>query len=224
MDVMNFVFMTAAFVLASALWIWWKDERSFHPFREKVCERIRLALGIVSRDELTKIHKQLQGLEQHWESILAKIEATATVSNRPEHVPKDIERRLPNLERSDVPQPSSVTGRVQGPRSIVRAGLRVTLSDALWGNLGIIRVEDVEDPLIDSLLQGPFCPVCLKKAVGRVRDKHSAMVPVHCRHCGVSWDRQGTLDAYLPLVAWKRQVYDALDQEYRVRGIIQPYE
>jgi hypothetical protein len=224
MDLMTFVSMAAAFVLASGLWIWWKDGGSFHPFRERVCDRIRLALGIVSRDEMTKIYKQLQGLEQQWKPILAKVEATATASNRLEHVPKEIERRLANLEISDVHQASSVIGRVLPPRSIVRSGLRITISDALWDNLGIIRVEDVEDYLIDSLLQGPFCPVCLKKAVGRVRDKHSAVVPVHCRHCGDTWDCQGPLDASLSLVAWKRKVYDALDQEYRVNGTIQPYD
>lgn len=220
---MTVVFLAAAFLLASALLIWRKYGRSLRPFRERVCERIGLALGGVRREEMTKIYKQLQSLEQQWEARLARVEATATFPSRLEHVFKEIERRLTNLEISDVPQTSSAIGRVLRPGSIVRSGLRVTLSDALWGNLGIRRVEDVEDYLIDSLLQGPFCPVCLKKVVGQGRDKPSTMFPAHCRHCGVSWDHQGTVDLSFSLVAWKRKVFEALDQEYRVSGTIQPY-
>jgi len=223
MDVMTIVSVGAVLVLAYALWIWWKDGRSLHPFSERVCDRIRSALGVVSRDEVSVMHEQLQRIEQQWEPRLTRVEATTTFPSQLQHVSKEIERRLTNLERSDGPKQPSAIGRILRPRSIVRFGLRVTLSDGLWAHLGISRVEDIEDHLIDSLLQGPFCPVCLKRVVGRGRDKPSAVVPAQCRHCGVSWDSRGTLDSPLPLVALKRQVYDKLDQEYRESETIQPY-
>ncbi|UCH90477.1 MAG: hypothetical protein JSU60_05000, partial [Nitrospirota bacterium] len=128
------------------------------------------------------------------------------------------------LEMAEGSKAYSKTDGFQRPRSIVRFGLRLTLSDTLWAHLGNSRVEDIEDFLIDSLLQGPFCPVCLKRWVGRDRSKNAMEVPGQCRHCGFSWDRQGTVGLPISLVQLKRRVYEKLDEEYRAGGTIRPYD
>ena len=221
---MTIVSGVVVLVLAYALWIWWNDGKTWQPFCGRVRHRIRSALGVVSRDEMSVMQQHFQHIEQEWESRVTKLEATVKFSTQLQYVSKEIDRRLTQLEMSEGSKKYSETACFQRPRSIVRFGLRLTLSDALWAHLGISRVEDIEDSLIDSVLQGPFCPVCLKRWVGRDRSKNSMEVPAQCRHCGVSWDRQGTVDLPISLVELKRKVYDKLDEEYRAGGNIRPYD
>ena len=211
-------------VLACGLWIWRNDGRSFQPFCDRVRYRIRSALGVVSRDEIHVMQERLQHKEQQLENRLTRVEGTTKFSNQLQYFSKEIDRRLLQLERPENPTESLAPLRVQRPRSIVRLGLRLTLSDTLWAHLGVRGVEEMDDQLIDTLIQGPFCPVCLKWLVGRDKAKHSAEVPAHCRHCGLLWDCHGTITLPLSLVELKRQVYDKLGQEYRACGTIQPYE
>ena len=168
------------------------------------------------------MQEQLQHLKQQAETRLTSLEATAKFSTQLQYVSKEIDRRLTQLEMTEDAKKDSETACFQRPRSIVRFGLRLTLSDALWAHLGISRVEDIEDSLIDSMLQGPFCPVCLKRCVARDRSKNAMEVPAQCRHCAVSWDRQGMVGLPISLVQLKRGVYDKLDEEYRAGGTIQP--
>jgi hypothetical protein len=213
MELMTIVSGVVALVLAYALWIWWKDGKTWQPFCGRVRYRIRSAIGVVSQDEMSLMQKHFQRKEQEWESRVTKLEATAKFSNQLQYVSKEIERRLTQLEQSEDPNKSSEDiGQALQPRSIVRLGVRVTLSDVLWAHLGTEHVDEIEDHLIDSMVQGPFCPVCLKRVV--------AEVPAQCRYCGVSWDCQGTVDYPLSLIDLKRQVYKELDQEYRAGGRI----
>lgn len=211
-------------VLICSLWIWWKDGKSFQPFRDRLRHGLRSALGVVSRDEMKLMQRRLQHMEQQWENRLTRIEGNTKFSNQLQYVSKEIDRRLTQLEKAEHSTESSVSSSIlQQPRSIVRLGLRWTLSDAIWAHFGDRGVEDLADQLIDALIQGPFCPVCLKWVIGRDQAKHSAEVPVQCRHCGVSWDGQRTTTLPMSLVELKRQIYGTLDQEYRACGIIQPF-
>ncbi len=211
-------------VLAYGLWIWRKDGKSFQPFRDRVRYRIRSALGVVSRDEIQVMQERLQHKEQQLENRLTRVEGATKFSNQLQYFSKEIDRRLIQLERPENLTESSASPLIHHPRSIVRFGLRLTLSDIVWTNLGIKGVEEMDDQLLDTLVQGPFCPVCLKRLVGRDQAKHSAEVPAHCRHCGIAWDCHGRITLPMSLVELKRQVYDVLDQEYRACGTIQPYE
>ena len=224
MDLMLIVSGAVVLVLAYALWVWWKDGRSLEPACDRIRHRLRSALGVISRDEMRAMQEHLQHLKQQSETRLTSLEATVKFSTQLQYVSKEIDRRLTQLEMSEGSKKYSETPCFQRPRSIVRFGLRLTLSDALWAHLGISRVEDIEVSLIDSVLQGPFCPVCLKRWVGRDRSKNSMEVPAQCRHCGVSWDCRGTIDVPISLVELKRQVYDKLDKEYRAGGTIRPYD
>ena len=222
MEVTNVVFWVVALALGYGIWVWWKDGKSLRPFSGRMLLWIRSMLGVASRDEVKNLHEQLRRMEQQWEVRLTKVEATTKFPTQLESASKEIDRRLGELERSKSLEPISENGPVSRPRSIVRFGLRLTLGDALWGHLGMSRIDTIEDRVIDSALQGPFCPVCLKRVVGRNRTNLSECIPPHCRHCGVSWDSQDPVDLNISLVDLKRQVYALLDQEYRANGIIQP--
>jgi len=224
MELMTIVSGLSVLVLIGGLWIWGKDGRSFKPFCDRFRKRIRLVLGVVSRDEMNVMKEHLRHMEQQLGNRLTRMEESTKISNQLQYISKEIDRRLTRLEKPENSTESSVSSRIQQPRSIVRLGLRLTLNDALWAHLGVRGIEEIEEQLIDTLIQGPFCPVCLKWLVGRDQAKHSAQVPAHCRHCGVSWEGQGALTLPLSLVELKRQVYDALDKEYRACGIIQPYK
>ena len=221
MDVTNIVFWVVVLALGYGIWVWWKDGRSLRPFCGRMLRWIRSTLGVASRDEVKHLHEQLKSMEQQWEARLTKVEATAKFSTQLESASKETDRRLGELERSKSLKPLSENRPVSRPRSVVRFGLRLTLGDALWGHLGMSPAEAIEDRVIDSALQGPFCPVCLKRVVGRNRTNLSECIPPHCRHCGVSWDSQEPVDLDISLVDLKRQVYVQLDQEYRANGIIQ---
>jgi len=222
-ELMTIVFGVIVLLLAYALWVWWKDGKSFEPSCDRIRHRLRSALRVISRDEMRVMQEHLQHLKQQSETRLTSLEGAVKFSTQLQYVSKEIDRRLTQLEVPEGAKKYSETPGFQRPRSIVRFGLRLTLSDALWAHLGISRAEDIEDSLIDSVLQGPFCPVCLKRWVGRDRSKNPREVPAQCRHCGVSWDRQGAIDLPISLVELKRKVYGKLDEEYRAEGTVRPY-
>lgn len=216
MELLTVISGVAVLVLAYALWVWWRDGRTWQPFCGRIRLRMHSALGVVSREEMEVVQKNFEAKEQQWETRITRLEATTKFSNHLQYVSSGLERRLTKLELSE--RPTSLWGKqVEPPRSLVRLGVRVTLSDAFWENLGTQRVEQIEDQLIDHLIQGPFCPFCLKRCVRRDRARHSAEIPVQCRHCGTSWDGQGT--SYpISTIELKRKVYEQLDQEYRAGG------
>lgn len=213
MELLTFLSWVAVFVLAYSLWVWWRDGRTWQPFWGRVRLRMHSALGVVSREEMEVVQKNFEAKERQWEARVTSLESTTKFSNQLQYVSNDIERRLTKLELSE--------GRTflgdkqnQQPRSLVRFGVRVTLSDAVWAYLGTQSIDKMEDHLIDHVIQGPFCPVCLKRCIGRDRAKPSTAMPAQCRHCGTSWAGQGTIS----LIELKRQVYEQLDQEYRAGG------
>ncbi len=216
MDVFTVVSGVVVLVLAYALWMWWRDGRTWELFRGRVRLRMQSALGVVSREEMRVVQKNFEEKELQWEARVTRLEATAKFSSQLQYVSKDLERRLTELELSERPTLLS-DKRLEQPRSLDRFGVRMTLSDAFWANLGTQSVEKIEDHLIDRMIQGPFCPICLKRCVGRDRAKHSAEIPAQCRHCGTSWEDQGTS---LPIssIELKRKVYEQLDLEYRAGG------
>jgi len=220
MELIASVFGVIVLVLAYALWVWWKDGRTWLPFSHRVRRRLQSALGVVSRDEMRELEVYVQDRQQEWEARVTKLEATAKFSNQLQYVSKEIERRLTQLELSEGPNMPSQAVGVQHPRSLVRLGVRLTLSDALWAHLGAESVDEMGDHLIDSLVQGPFCPVCLKWLVGRGQDRKSDTVLEPCRHCGVSWDCQGAVDHPISSIDLKRRVYEQLDLEYRAGGTL----
>ncbi len=215
MELGTLVASCSVFVLAYALWVWWCDGRTWKPFCRRVCQRIRSALGVVSHEEMSVVQNHFLQREQQWEARVTRLENTTRTSNHQQYVSHDIERRLTQLELAEAQVKAPETWPVQQPKSLVRFGVLVTISDALWSQLGTQSANEIEDHFIESMIQGPFCPVCLKRLVGRDRSK-PAEIPSQCRHCGAGWNDQGTLGFPCSSIELKRQVYDQLDQEYRV--------
>lgn len=115
---------------------------------------------------------------------------------------------------------SHIDRSVPRPRSIMWKGLRFTLSDSIWFQMGVVSNEDVEDDQVQSMVQGPFCRGCLKRWVGRVPAQIS-YVPAQCHNCGLSWSIHELDDPEMPLRDLKRMVYDMLDQKVRMSRNVQ---
>lgn len=215
MEMMAVVSVVVALVLAYALWVRWRAGQTRVPLSGRLRHRICTALRAVSRDEMRVLTEHIQDREQQLENRLTKVETAAKFSHQLQYVSKEIDRRLTQLERAEGPRISRETRKRQRPRSLVRFGVRVTISDGLWAHLGTDLVENIEDHLVNAMVQGPFCPVCLKRVVGRDRHKKFPEIPAQCRYCGVSWDGSGTIEYPLSIIDLKRQVYQQLDQEFR---------
>ena len=216
MELMTVVSMIVVLVLVYALWVWWKDGNTWEPWCGRIRHRIRTALGAVSRDEMRVMQEHLKNRDHQWEARLAKVETAAKFSHQLQYVTKEIDGRLTKLEQSEDPSQSpEKSGPIVMPRSLVRLGVRVTLSDGLWAHLGTEHVDEIEDHLIEAMVQGPFCPVCLKRVAGRDRHKKLAEVSAQCWHCGVSWDSPESVEYPISAIDLKRLVYEHLDQEYR---------
>ncbi|MEX0828721.1 MAG: hypothetical protein WD032_00590 [Nitrospirales bacterium] len=215
MEMMTVVSGVVVLVLAYAWWVWWKAGHTPEPMCGRVRHRIRTVLGAVSREEMHVMNEHIQARELQLENRLTKLETAAKFSHQLHYVSKEIDRRLTQLERAEGPQISLETEKSQQPRSLVRLGVRVTLSDGIWAHLGTDLVGDIENHLIDAMVQGPFCPVCLKRVAGRDRHTTFPEVPAQCRYCGISWEGPGTIEYPLSIIDLKRQVYQQLDQEIR---------
>ncbi len=202
-------------VLTYVLWVWWKDGYSLKPFYGKVCHRIRTALGLASQDEMRGMQEHVQDKIQQLENRLRKVEMTAKFSHQLHDISKEMEQRVARLEGSESSQVPREPWSRPRPRSLIRLGVLVTISDKIWDHLGMDPVDNMDDHLIDTMVQGPFCPACLKRVAGRDRHKKNAEVLAHCRYCGVSWDGVQTVEYPLSLITFKRRVYQQLDQDYR---------
>ncbi len=221
MELIDIIFGVIALALGYGFWVWWKDGKSLRPFLQRVCLWIRSTVGAVSQEEMRMLRQQVKGMEQQWEAKLKKLERSIQMSSPLQSVSKEPDQHLTGFEAQKHLE-LCVEEAGARPRSIVRFGLRLTVGDALWSHLGVSAIDVVEDRIIETMLQGPFCPICLKRVFVRNRSNYSESMPSHCRHCGVSWDNQGFVDGESSLLDMKRQVYAQLDQEYRTTGKIQP--
>ena len=151
--------------LAYGLWIWRKDGRSFQPFRDRIRYRIRSALGVVSRDEIQVMQERVQHKEQQLENRLTRVEGATKFSNQLQNFSKEIDRRLIQLERPENLMESLASPLIHHPRSIVRLGLRLTLSDMDNGfgekmedrfSLSVIGFATVFDQLWESSVETKY--------------------------------------------------------------------
>ncbi len=219
MELIDIVLGTVVLIVMYVLWIGWGKKRSWTASCEGVRHRLRSAFGVASKEDLRALHGRLQQIEQQWESRFVKLETRVNVSNQWQYVSQELQHRLGKLEQTDQGQkPGEFV--VSRPRSVVRFGLRMTLSDGIWVHLETRSDNKLDDRLVDALIQGPFCLVCLKRLVSGNRGRESTTVPMQCRNCGVSWNDQGAVARPVSFIQLKRQVYEALDQEFRVSGML----
>lgn len=219
MELTFIVLCTVVVLLGYQLCVLWKIHGSFLQILKKLPDRIRSGLGVVSVRELKNIQGNFYRLEQQVHD--RKVPGT-TAEKFAQHFQECFQNvKLPVdcLEPFD-DSLSAMDDPVPRPRSIMWNGLRFTLSDSIWFQVGVVPNEDVEDDQVQAMVQGPFCRRCLKRLVGRVHVQVSG-VPAQCHNCGLSWSIHELDYPEMPLGELKRMVYDMLDRKVRMGRNVQ---
>lgn len=187
--------------------------------RGRVQEAIRQWLEVPSRSELAELERRIH---DDYEAITGRLEglqSTLAPQNRLEDLTADMRRRLARLETVHQERMTEQSPRRVGSGSLLRLGVRLTFTDRLWEILGIAIPNQLTDEQIDKVLQGPFCRNCLRSLVARSPQAGSRRLQTTCQHCSWVWQDHSDSPS-LPLVEFKRHVYDRLDAEYRQKGYI----
>jgi hypothetical protein len=201
-------------LLGYRLWVLRKTYGSFRHILEQFPARIRSGLGVVGDRELKDIQEKFFRLEQQ---VHAR-KVSVTTAEKFSHQFREYLQEVESPEPSDKSF-SAMDGSVPRPRSIMWKGLRFTLSDSIWLQMGVVPKEDIEDDQVQAMVQGPFCRVCLKRLVGRDRVQ-VAEVPAQCHNCGLSWSIESD-NRSMPLGDLKRMVYDMLARKVRTSRDVQ---
>ena len=205
-------------LLGYGIWIWWKSNSFFQKILAQLQGRIRSGLRVVSVNDLAVVQANLLRLEEKVHARLIPINTTEKFSPQIQKCPLAIDLSFVHFDQSE-DFAAAMDVPLARPRSILWNGLRFTLSDSVWLHIGVMSRENVANGKVHAMVHGPFCRVCLKRLVER-DPVHAAEVPVQCRHCGVSWGKQGSDRLQISLVDLKRQVYDSLDRKKRTsRGV-----
>lgn len=212
--------LTVGVVLLLWVWAWWKRNAAPEGRLMRVKESIRGWLGAVGTEDFLNEGERLEKQFKELASRLSHVEGGLTHQNRLEDLSIDLRRRLHLLEQSssqEVLDPQVSQGGI--PRSLLRIGVRITLTDLLWKELGIVHPQDLTDHQLDKVFQGPFCRNCLRSLVAMDFDEGEKSVRYQCRHCSLTW-RVDQISPTIPLRRFKRELYELLDAEYRKTGKI----
>ena len=212
--------LTVGVVLLLWVWAWWKRNTPPGGRLMRVKETIRGWLGAVGADDFTK---EREGFEKQFKELtsrLSHVEGGLTHQNRLENLSNDLRRRLHLLEQSSSQEVLASHASQGGiPRSLLRLGVRITLTDLLWKELGIVDPQDLTNHQLDKVFQGPFCRNCLRSLVAMNFNEGEKSVRYQCRHCSLTW-RVDPISPTIPLRLFKRELYELLDAEYRKTGTI----
>ncbi|MDX1410756.1 MAG: hypothetical protein R3351_01240 [Nitrospirales bacterium] len=204
------------------LWLWARTKRHAGPesMGGKIKGKIRSWLGAVGQDDFVKGEERIERLEQEMTTRLTNVERGLTHQDRIEDLAVDLRRRLHLVEQSSSKEPSEAHATQQAiPRSVLRLGLRMTLTDLIWKELGIVQPWDLSDQQLHQVFQGPFCRNCLRSLIVSKPVDGERVVRHQCRHCLLSWRVDPTTPT-IPLGRLKRELYEMLDAEYRKTGAI----
>ncbi len=216
MDSSSLMIGIVVLLFVGGLWLWKYRTDSVQRWRENVSANIRSKIGAGSQKELMRLDQHVKSLEQTLEGRVRALESEALLSHQLQEHSRIIDRRLEQLEHSE---PSYHEGHIEEgsrPRSIIRHGLRFTLSDILWSYVGVKTMQDIGEGQVLSLIQGPFCRMCLKKMVSRHRGQTDTAIPRQCRFCGVPWNYPDSEDIPPTEARLKGEVYEYLDRQRRV--------
>jgi hypothetical protein len=203
-------------------WLWARTNRNADPVERgaKMKGKIRGWLGAVGQEDFVKGEERVERLHRELSTRLTNVERGLTHQDRLEDLAVDLRRRLHRLEHVSSQEFSEphADHRVI-PRSVLRLGIRMTLTDLIWKELGIVQPGDLSDHQLDKVFQGPFCRNCLRSLVVSEPVDGERLVRHQCRHCLLSW-RVDQTSTTIPLGRLKRELYELLDAEYRKTGAI----
>jgi hypothetical protein len=210
MDVTTIMLWAIVIGLGYLGWRWHKKGRSLEELARSIQRVLRRGLSVADTEEVKAIQTQLNQFHTPVDARLASLEVqlssalsrprTTESTSRP---PTPTEVKISRLGSSPQPLTPSV-------HSIVWQGLRFTVSDEFWSHAGSMKADDVTDDQVAVMIQGPFCPGCLKRWMSRAVAPTSYL-PTHCRFCGLL----GSLDRPVQVREVKRLVYEYLDQQIR---------
>jgi hypothetical protein len=203
-------------------WLWARAKKNAAPggIWAKVKGKIRTWVGAVGEEEFVKGEERFERLYRELTARLSSVERGLTHQDQLEDLAVDLRRRLHRLEQSSSPEFSELhTAQPVIPRSVLRLGVRITLADVIWKELGIVQPGEISDHQLDKIFQGPFCRNCLRSLVSMEPVEGERSVRHQCRHCLLSWRVDPTTTA-IPLHQFKRELYALLDAEYRKTGAI----
>lgn len=176
-------------------------------------QQVRMWLQAADREELSTLRQQLEAQRSELASRLDRLEVTLTRQGRLDNWANEVNSRLCQLELSKAPLQEKAGSQHVFAKSILCLGVRVTLMDQIWSELGIVNPQDLQDSQIHKWIQGPFCRNCLRSLVVQSAKGHGKTVRTQCRYCTLPWREDAA--APLSLVQVKREVYEYLDGAYR---------
>lgn len=203
-------------------WLWVRTKKNAAPgdLLAKIKVKIRGWLGAVGQEDFAQGEERVDRLHKELTIRLTNVERGLTQQNRLEDLAVDLRRRLYRLEHTSSQEYfESHAGERSFPRSVQRFGIRMTLTDLIWKDLGIIQPLDLPDHHFDKVFQGPFCRNCLRSLVALKLVDGERVVRHQCRHCLLPW-RVDPTTTTTPLRKIKRELYQLLDAEYRKSGTI----
>ena len=199
------------------VWFWKKGCRENGSSSLSGCatlkSQVRQWFRAADQEELSTLRHQLEVQCAELESRLDRMGVTLAQQGRLESWASEVNGRLSQLELSKVPHQEQEESHHVFTKSLLCLGMRVTLMDQLWHELGIVNPQDVQDSEIHKWIQGPFCRNCLRSLVLHGEKEHEKSVRTQCRYCSLSWREASTVP--LSLLRVKREVYEYLDATYR---------
>ena len=211
-------------VLVLLIWMWARAKHgtAHESMSVTVKRRIRKWLNAADQEEFNLGERRGEARYKELAARMESVESGLAHQDRLDEWAADLRRHLRRLEELPSQEVTDHQTRQQCvvPRSVLRLGVRVTLTDLIWKGLGIVQPWDLPDHRIDKVLQGPFCRNCLRSLV--TSDDHIEgvrSVRHQCRHCSLSW-RADPDSSTVSLLQFKRELYELLDTEYRRNGTI----
>ena len=205
--------------LITMVWLWKKKDgttikrvgKTFQGF-------LRWSLEAASSKDLEEIQFRLNRFHDQAEIRLRALETlkphidSADINFGKPHSPVSI------LQDDHPPFLSSQKTPSSAQQTIFCLNLRFTLNELLWTYAGRTSNELLGDEQLSSMIQGPFCPRCLKRVVGRDEENQTTPLPNKCRFCGQWWANPDIDNKeHLQIKDMKRWVYNQIDQEMRTK-------
>ena len=181
----------------------------------RIKKRILRWFRAVDQEELSNLRQQFEDQGLELSARIDRLEVTLTNQGRLENWARDVNGRLCQLELSQKPHREKGAPLLSHSKSILCLGVRVTLTDQIWHELGQANPQDLPDSQISKFIQGPFCRNCLRSLVVHNAKDHEKFVRAQCRYCSLAWREDSSLPMSLRQI--KREAYEYLDAAYRSR-------
>ena len=197
------------------LWSWaqWRKPGTDGNVCSTLKKRFLFWLRAVDQAELSSLKQQLEVQRSELAARLDHLEVTLRHQGRLENWATEVNGRLCRLELSQDPHRKEGTQLHSFSKSMLCLGVRVTLSDQIVNELGMIHPQELPDSQIGQMIQGPFCRNCLRSLVIQNSMEKEKSVRTQCRYCSLAWREESQVP--LPLLQIKREVYEYLDAAYR---------